>query len=243
MLTSQAFFNAQAWSPSVGHVVTQTEASTLSAGLEIDRASLLYCAAVSLVDAIRGLELEFYSWSTVKLYYCVFYAYRSILAANGISIVYEKRKPLIIEAKKGAVSRKASGTSHAVVLKCFAETFPNHSLLSQEIDLQPPHDWLMNLREEANYRMGRFWEPTCPVHLSAIQRLGIRSAITSYLNDGLFAFDADHAAVAYPLYAYLQARSHHRAGAALEERASRFLRKRIRDKQGAIAQLASQVLW
>ncbi len=66
----------------------------------------------------------------------------------------------------------------------------------------------MTKREEANYKVAKFQEPNVPEHFQKFTDLGIRQALTTYIQDSsnIYLFDADYAIVAYPLkilqYAY-----------------------------------------
>ena len=72
-------------------------------------------------------------------------------------------------------------------------------LLSQPIGVEDPLDWLMNLREDANYKVARFVEPDIPEHFLKLSKIGIRRACQAYLTDKIYLFDPDHAILAYPL--------------------------------------------
>jgi hypothetical protein len=239
MLQAQRYVGTQTWSPVAGHVVTTGEAGALELALAEDARSLFASAAFTFVDALRGIEQKFYSWSTVKLYYSVFYALRSLLAANNFSIVYQGMKPHRIHARSGSVCTKTKGTTHHGVIDLFSTELPNHWLLSQEIDFEPPPKWLMHLREKANYTQAHFWEPDCPPHLRWVESVGIRRALSSYLDDqNLFTFDPDHAALAYPLQALLHARS---LVPGLSEEDEEFIRPRIADRHGPLAEVLRRV--
>jgi hypothetical protein len=195
--------------------------------------------AISFLDALRGLQQGFYSWSTVKLYYTVFYLLRALLATNSVAIIYEGRKPRRLHAKAGATCTAAKGTTHQAVLSLFSAELSSHWLLSQDIAFQTPPNWLMQLREEANYSRAHFWEPDCPAHFNFHGRVGVRRMIVAYLADSALAFDPDHAAIAFPLQALLRARSQI-ACVAAEDAA--FIRMRAVDQSGPLAELIRALL-
>jgi uncharacterized protein (UPF0332 family) len=231
-----------AWArPIAGRVITVHEALSLSPCLEEDAKNYLFSAAVSLADALRGMQAGFYSWATVKLYYASFYSLRSILASSGNCIVYDVDKPRGIEAIAGTVCVKLTGVTHKVVAGFFQTKLPHHHLLTQQIGLESPVDWLTSLREEANYRRGRFWEPSTPRHLAKILRIGIRRAINAYLEDSadLYAFDPEHAMVAFPLAAMVDAASRLRTGSwnGFSDDDVAFLRGALSDKSGSLTPL------
>jgi len=237
MLQAQRYVAAQLWSPVVGHVLSASEADTLIACLHDDATTLTNAAAISILDAIRGLQLEFFSWATVKLYYSVYYSLRAILAQSRFCLIYDGSKPRTLRAMAGSVCAKAAGTSHKVVITQFTRELAGHWLLSQEIALQSPPEWLMHLREEANYG-GEFWEPDCPKYFEALVSNGIRRSVAAYVNDRTFAFDEDHAALAYPLHALIEARSKLKP---MEEAEAEFVRTRARDAKGPLAELIGKL--
>ena len=186
------------------HPCSTTEASRVDSLLQIDASNYLYSACVSIGDALQGIERSLFTWSTVKLYYATFYLLRALLALSGRALVYDGSKPRTLLCKAGespgSLSGKIRGT-HQLVIAYFEKSFPNSPLLSQEISNEKPLEWLINRREEANYSTGRFEEPNCPSHFNSILRTGIRKATSGYIADHtyLYAFDPDHAILAFPI--------------------------------------------
>src|SRR6266480_2110613 len=80
-------------------VLTPLEATSLSAGLREDAGDFYYSSWVSFLDALRGINLEFYTWSKVKLYYCVYYAFRASLAVEDVCAFHVGRSPYIVTAR------------------------------------------------------------------------------------------------------------------------------------------------
>jgi hypothetical protein len=237
VLQSQRYVATRNWAPILGHVVTSAESKVLATCLAQDATALTNAAAISIVDAIRGLQSQFFTWATVKLYYSIFYSFRAILADSRVGVLYEGAKPRIVHAAAGVACAKADGTTHKVVMNEFAKTLSTHWLLSQEIALKSPPEWFIRLREEANYG-GAFSEPDCPRHFEALLSSGVRRSVTAYLGDRLLAFDEDHAALAYPLHALVEARSR---VLPMEEEAADFIRTRAKDPSGPLAELIGQL--
>ena len=73
--------------------------------------------------------------------------------------------------------------------------------MSQTILADSPLNWLMERRVEANYKAGRFGEPAVPDHFRQLHKAGIQRSVAEYMNEILFAFDPDHAMLAFPLQA------------------------------------------
>jgi hypothetical protein len=181
----------------------------------------------------------FYSWSTAKLYYSVFYAFRAILASKDHALIYEGAKPRHIEAIPGGQCKKMKGTTHEAIIKLFDGVLRQHWLLSQEIDLMSPPAWMLHLREHANYKRGHFWEPSCPPHFLKLERHGLRRSIGAYLDDNTLAFDVEHAAVAYPLNAILHARS---GVTHINDEDAAFIEASACDANGRLPALAKKLL-
>ena len=68
--------------PYVNRIVTARDEVQLAKCLDADAADYTFSSLVSLADALSGIRQGFFSWSTVKLYYSVFYALRAFLAVN-----------------------------------------------------------------------------------------------------------------------------------------------------------------
>jgi hypothetical protein len=100
-----------------------------------------------------------------------------------------------------------AGTTHGCVLERFAVSFSRDFFLSQEIDLTSPLVWLMNRREEVNYRFSRFTEPMTPRYFKFAVAEDLRKLLTTYTSNDVYVFDPDHAMVAFPFRLMLDVRS------------------------------------
>lgn len=174
--------------------------------LNDDGIQTAYSALVSVGDAIRGIQTGFYSWSTVKLYYSVFYALRALLAFNSVAIFYVGRSPFWVHLHPGAKPCPGnSSSSHKVVMDVFRSQLKNSFLLSQPIGYDHPFIWLQDQRERVNYKQAKFSEPDVPAIFSRIaQSKSIRTLITAYIEEDTYAFDPDHAILVYPITALKQ---------------------------------------
>ena len=83
------------------HVLKQSEATTLQRHLQNDAVSYIYSSAISIGDAIGGIQRELLTWATVKLYYATFYACRAMLALDGVCIFYIGTKLLFLRQSLG----------------------------------------------------------------------------------------------------------------------------------------------
>jgi hypothetical protein len=169
--------------------------------LSDDGACVSYSALVSVGDAIRGIEAGFYSWSVVKLYYSVFYSLRALLAFSHVAVFYVGTSPFWVLVRPGERPHPGgSSSSHKVILELFRGQFKSSPLLSQSIGFDDPLRWLQNQRETVNYKQAKFSEPGVPpLFTAANQSKSIRTLISAYMKDNLYAFDPDHAILAYPI--------------------------------------------
>ncbi|WP_368900371.1 hypothetical protein [Mixta calida] len=175
-------------------------ASDLSSALHHDALNYLYSALISYGEALNGIAKGFYSWSTVKLYYSSFYALRSILALDNVCIFYMDSKPYTLFARTGENPAKAAGTTHKVVMAVFSKNYPSSPFVTQEIDFVPCFDWIMGEREAANYKNGKFIEPSAPnIYIKCKESLQVN--LNHYLKDNnyLYCFDKDHAMLSLPI--------------------------------------------
>jgi uncharacterized protein (UPF0332 family) len=185
-------------------VLTALEAAAIVNALRADAADYYYSAWISYLDALRGIDRGFFTWSKVKLYYSLFYAFRASLALDDFCIFHVGRShyTVFVSAGGAPVSCTDPGT-HKAVMRAFQRQNPNHSLLSQQIDLQDAIDWFIEQREKANYGQARFSEPDCDSEFYYIVENGGRKTINGYIEEPstMYVFDPDHAMVAYPLRA------------------------------------------
>ena len=159
------------------------------------------------MSAIDVAQRASFSWAVVKLYYCSFYAARSILASNGTCIFYQGTRPYSLTVAPGESPKRENGVTHKVVWSIFAREFPANPLLN-DIEGVPAHKRMTRLREEANYKNARFPDPIVPTAFASLDRIGVQSAMAAYRADHshLYTFDPDHAAVAFPMSCIVQAR-------------------------------------
>lgn len=227
------------------HALTAEEANTIASALPMDASDYYYSACLSIVDGLRAIDSGFFTWSTVKLYYSVFYAIRAILAWDNVAIFWPAAAPFRVAGLAGAVPTWVSGKgTHKAMLNCFRQLRQNHALLSQPVGISPDGlEWLLVKREQANYLIPRFVEPEVPLHYEKIVDIGVRKATVAYLDQppSLLTFDEDHSIASYPL-AMLKtagdsAISH--GGALVDAEELPFLVKKCQERGGALSPLLS----
>lgn len=224
------------------------QAGVLQNELNQDAWGYLYSAAVSIGDAIHGIGRELFSWSTVKLYYAAFYAIRAQLAANSFAVVYHKQPnkatPYGVHVSAGAYPEKQKGTTHGLVLDLYEERFPTSPIITQAILSDKPLQWLIERREEANYKNGCFLEPVMPSFFSGVTQKSMRLTLDAYINDAAhtYCFDPDHAILALPILLFKMALRDVRSvtpGQDFAPNQSDFLQDIYKDQFGATAALKS----
>lgn len=180
--------------------ITHFEAAKLALALQQDAASLSHASLASFFEALGGVADKRYTWSVVKFYYSMFYACRAIMMLRGYCVFYIGRSPYLLRSEQGEVVVKKKGNTHSVIFVEFRNRFSSDELLSQSIDQVNPFDWLEEKRNKASYKSAPFSDPAAPNELCEISG-NVRRNINAYLNDDidLYAFDSDHALVAYPL--------------------------------------------
>jgi uncharacterized protein (UPF0332 family) len=219
------------------HPLSLLEANNLRTALLQDAKDYYFSACITLAHALMALESSMYTWATVQLYYCVFYALRARLAIDGRCIFNAGRVHFCVFAKAGELAAKTKENTHKSVLRSFESLYPSDILLSQQIELQSPLDWLMSKREAANYGSARFVEPSAPDHFNEVETNGLRLSLNSYLADESYryVFDPDHAMLAFPLKVIEDTgiRIGKLRSPVLEEFEEQFIRARCRDNVGS----------
>lgn len=181
--------------------ISRADALTLDLALIEDAKSIAHASLASLFEGINGLEKERFNWAIVKLYYSAFYSCRAILMLRSFSVFYIGRSPYALLAKAGETVTQKSGNTHTVVMTEFKNRFSADELLSQDIDSKGPLSWLEDRRNHASYKSAPFTDPTPPPEFVK-SHSKLRSHIRAYLgaDRSLYAFDPDHAMIAFPLW-------------------------------------------
>lgn len=227
-----------------GTPLTAGDAASIGSFLPIDANDCYYCACLSVIDGLRAVDVDFYTWSTVKMYYSVYYSIQAILAWGNIAFFRPERAPFHVRANVGEYPVFVNGQgTHKPMLDCFRTLNPTHHLLSEEIEFVDAFQWMMEKRESANYFVSRFSEPTIPSHFEKIADLGIRSAVLSYIESDALAFDKDHAIVSFPIAVLKCAGDHAKinGGAIMSEDELEFLKRKCRERKSALSPLLTYV--
>ena len=78
------------------YTINYIDAAFIEQILHEDAKDHLYSGIISFANACASIRVGYYSWSTVKLYYAIFYMIRGLLANAGTCICYMSNKPMIL---------------------------------------------------------------------------------------------------------------------------------------------------
>ncbi len=164
------------------HTLTSEEVVGLGRALKEDAKNLFYNGVLSFAEGIDSAFKRRFSWSTVKLYYSIYYLVRASLASKGIAILRCKsmfRLTLQVGESPFATGNKKYNTTHEGTISHYKDLFGNSDvLLSNVIEEQDAYQWMMNAREVVNYKSSAFLEPDC---------LDIWDIFSRSINDGTFS--------------------------------------------------------
>jgi len=138
--------------------------------LKKDANSLYINALLTLLDALYGIHNKAWTWSTVKLYYVLFYIFKVELYLDGIGLfrkVLDRGSALYVIDLRESLCRfnKGSGrnvnSDHYRILNVHKSVyFDSDPIYSQTIDGDSFPVWMRDQREIANYKQIKFEDPT-----------------------------------------------------------------------------------
>lgn len=193
--------------------LTKSNAYTYKNALHEDACDLFYKGLISLSESINGFTKRQYSWAIVKGYYSVFYMLRADLALKEIGLIRHK-SIYYLEAKEGSKpitkgakgpNRVKYGPDHKATINYYVDFFTGtDTLLTQNIEGLNPYEWLMEKREQVNYRERIFNEPNSPEFLafidSEVMAGNIKELIADIFADPFIkAFQKEYAPLAVPI--------------------------------------------
>lgn len=187
--------------------LNQAHAVLLTNDLLDDSKDFYFKGLLSFFESLDSIKRNLFSWATVKIYYSVYYFLRSSLALNGVAMIRQKSlfylKSLNGESPVSR-SNKKYNSDHSGTINHFIDLFSSDILLSQSIASTNVYDWIMNKREQINYRERTFNEP----HHSdfwndisnEINRGNFENLLNQYISDRyILCFQEEHAILAIPL--------------------------------------------
>ena len=146
--------------------LNRMQANTLKQALQLDAKDHYYKGILSFAEAINGIRDFRFSWPTIKLYYSVYYLLRSFLYLNDIAFIRHKSL-YTIRAKEGETPKKKSNkkynSDHQGTIYYHIDLHSERDiLLSNKIDEKYAYEWMLERREDINYRYSKFSEPEYP---------------------------------------------------------------------------------
>lgn len=194
-------------------VLTSQYEATLKSVLIEDGKDFYYKGLLSLSEAIHSMYHHLFSWATVKAYYSIFYFLRSSLALRGYSLVRNKSIYLLLVKSGISPVRKTHHkyrNDHVAVINIYRDLYGNSDILqSNDIDGINPYEWMMEKRNQINYRQQQFYDPEPPDFLQFIaEKVDLKTfdlLISTYVDDTnyLYCFQPDHASLALPIHRML----------------------------------------
>lgn len=180
------------------------QAESLRVILMSDVSCSMAAAITTFCEGLRSLEFGCYRWACIKLYYSVYYSLRAWLESADEVHFWRDNKPYYSIARSGEVIHKGRGNSHSLVFYRFQQRFPNQSILSQDIDMDKPLDWIRSWREKMQYLNSGHFDPCMLEVLREWEKVGSRNILMSALsvdeNSSQYSsiFDSDYAIIAFP---------------------------------------------
>lgn len=190
-------------------VLTSQQELTFTSAILEDGKDLYYKGLLSLSEAIQSMNRHLFSWATVKAYFSVYYLLRSSLALNGYAIVRNKCLYLIpIKAGSKPIKKLSNRyrNDHLCVINVYSDLYAGSDILqSNDIDGINSYEWMMDRRNQINYRQRQFNDPEPPDFLQLIAKRidsnDFDELITTYVGDTsyLYCFQPEHACLALPI--------------------------------------------
>jgi len=184
------------------------QAERLRIALIHDAKNYYYNGIVSFCEAINGIRRSLFSWSTIKLYYSIYYLLRSYLYINEIALIRQKSIYVLKAQNDESPSKKSNrkyNTDHSATIYYHIDLHKNKDiLLSNKIGDLYVYEWMLNRREDINYRMDRFQEPKCPYFWEALFDRDVCKNDSSIIetlikDDFLLTFQDEFACLAIPI--------------------------------------------
>ena len=191
------------------HSFREEEIAKISVGLRVDVFHLYIKGIHSLFEAILSAKNKYYSWAIIKLYYSNYYFLRSSLGLHGYTLI-RCNSLYLLKINKGESAIKKGGKKyqgdHKFTISVYEDIFSQTDILqSNQIDGSNPSIWLMNKREQVNYKELEFHDPLCTEIMQVVNdyvnRKKLHDLLKLYFDDEsyLYCFQADHACLALPI--------------------------------------------
>lgn len=200
----------EAWSSAdfKNFVLTDAHTSLLISDLNEDSKNFYFKGLLTLCESLNSLYFGLYSWATIKFYYSVYFFLRSSLALNGVALVRQKSlyclKAITGESPVSKRGREYQ-TDHKGTINFYSDLFSTSDiLLSQSVGGISAYEWLIQRREQVNYRERCFHEPGHALFWDYVASKAASKDLDPLLkgyfkDDYLQCFQEEHATVAIPI--------------------------------------------
>lgn len=154
-------------------ILDKGQAYILRLELIKDTIDLYYKGIVSLFETIKSINEGRYSWATIQSYYGTYYFLRATMGVFEVALIRNKSLFFLKCRENESPHKKGNkkyNSDHSGTIHHFLDLFGNvDELSSQNIEDNNVYDWLMNKREQVNYRERNFHEPNAPVFFNEIK--------------------------------------------------------------------------
>ena len=200
----------------IAFVVDKSHIDSARAELGKDAVSLFTKALISCCSGIQDASNQHTGWGLVKLYYSLFYSSRANLCARQQGLARNRswvRFDLTAINSPCIKLLKKYRNDHEVALYVYSDLYgASDPLLTNNIEGQPPYEWMMDTRNIVNYRISHFSDPLFPTHIQSAMKVyapgSIKSILDSYMDDtgNILSFQPEHAWLAIPFKQVLKCR-------------------------------------
>ncbi|GAA4382269.1 hypothetical protein [Hymenobacter koreensis] len=185
--------------------------------LHDDALAFYYKGSLSLKEGLVGVRNRLYSWATVKLYYSIFYLLRCSLALKGVFFLRHMRELMYCNLNTSNSLTQLPAmykTDHRVTMYVVSNILTAYDFIqSNTINGMNAYEWMMQKREEINYKFKTFSEPDAPYFWEDIDDYIKNNSFSELLdlllsdNEGVFLFQEEYSCLAVPLKRYLLAKN------------------------------------
>lgn len=170
-----------------------------------------YKGLYSISNGLFNIYNGYYSWSIIKFYYAVFYLIRTSFSANNVGFlknngiftlkIDQGEKPVRRDLDKYK-GEKMSGDHKSTIFAHIKDLGDQDILLTNNIGELNVYEWLMEVRNQINYRERCFLEPDIKyIPTNFLKPEIMKEHIDNYFKDEelVYCFNEDHACVAAPI--------------------------------------------
>ena len=170
-----------------------------------DAKGFLFKGLLSFAQALHDINNGLYSWATIKIYYSIYYMLRTSLLNDNHCLIKNKSTyylDISIGSKPVKKSQPRFRGDHKSTILIFKEEIGDRDILqTNTINNLNPYLWMMDRREEVNYRNIEFFEPDINPYYQILSERDMEDTLKTIILDDnyTYCFDEDYACLALPL--------------------------------------------